>query len=417
MFTIYNVDSEENRKTRVEYEKSAKFNGFRVFDTRFVEGGSDIDLCTEWLQLGADILGYSVSLSGDSKILAVGSLNTGGSNEGYTQVYEWKGNSWSQLGGIITTGNNGDSFGNSVSLSCDGKRLAIGAPDYNNSGFLVDVGLTRIYDWDGNSWTQVGGDIEGETSGEQSGYSVSLSCDGKRVAIGARYHNNNTINLAGCARIYELDGQSWTQVGGDIDGEASNDFLGTSVSMSGDGNMVAVGAPGYDNGTTSNIGLTRVYKWDGNVWDLIGGDILGVAAEDSSGGSVSLSGDGKRVAVGAPGYDSSKGLTRVYERDDMGFWGIIGGDILGVASGDVSGFSVNLSGDGKRVAVGAPGYDGNRGLTRVYEWDGNVWNLIGGDIFGETAGDASGFSVSLGDDGERVGTGAYKFETVRVYEC
>ena len=35
------------------------------------------------------------------------------------------------------------------------------------------------------SWTKVGGDIDGEAAGDQSGYSVSLSSDGSVVAIGA----------------------------------------------------------------------------------------------------------------------------------------------------------------------------------------------------------------------------------------
>ena len=43
----------------------------------------------------------------------------------------------------------------------------------------------RIYEYSSGSWTQLGADIDGEAAGDNSGYSVSLSSDGTRVAIGA----------------------------------------------------------------------------------------------------------------------------------------------------------------------------------------------------------------------------------------
>ena len=53
----------------------------------------------------------------------------------------------------------------------------------------------------------------------------------------------------------------WRQLGGDIDGEAANDFSGSSVSLSSNGNIVAIGAPLNDgNGTDS--GHVRVFKFE-----------------------------------------------------------------------------------------------------------------------------------------------------------
>jgi hypothetical protein len=46
-----------------------------------------------------------------------------------------------------------------------------------------------VYSWDGTSWTQVGNDIDSEYSDDDSGWSVSLSSDGKTVAIGAPYND------------------------------------------------------------------------------------------------------------------------------------------------------------------------------------------------------------------------------------
>ena len=44
-------------------------------------------------------------------------------------------------------------------------------------------------------------------------------------------------------RIYDWNGPSWQQRGLDIDGENAGDFTGTSVSLSSDGDTVAIDAP------------------------------------------------------------------------------------------------------------------------------------------------------------------------------
>ena len=103
------------------------------------------------------------------------------------------------------------------------------------------------------TWTQVRADIDGEAERDLSG-SVSMSSDGTRVAIGAVGNNGG----AGHVRVYAESGGTWTQVGDDIDGEAAGDESGTSVSMSSDGKRVAIGA--YKNdGTGSDAGHVRVY--------------------------------------------------------------------------------------------------------------------------------------------------------------
>ena len=42
----------------------------------------------------------------------------------------------------------------------------------------------RVYEYASSSWSQLGGDIDGEAANDYSGYSVSLSSDGTKVAIG-----------------------------------------------------------------------------------------------------------------------------------------------------------------------------------------------------------------------------------------
>ena len=369
-----------------------------------------------WAQLGSDIdgeaawdqSGYSVSLSADGNRLAIGAIGNDGSgtSAGHTRVYQI-GASAGQLGVDIDGEAAGDHSGWSVSLSADGNRLAIGAE--GNDRWGTDTGHTRVYEYSNEAWAQLGADIDGEAAGDRSGGSVSLSADGNRLAIGA-HQNDGSGTDAGHTRVYEYSNGAWAQLGADIDGEAAGDHSGWSVSLSADGNRLAIGAHQNDRWGT-DTGHTRVYEYSNEAWAQLGADIDGEAAGDRSGGSVSLSADGNRLAIGAHQNDGSgtdAGHTRVYEYSD-GVWAQVGADIDGEAAGDRSGWSVSLSADGNRLAIGAYQNDGmqksNAGHTRVYEYSNGAWAQLGADIDGEAPADGSGYSVSLSADGNRLAIG------------
>ncbi len=115
----------------------------------------------------------------------------------------------------------------------------------------------------------------------------------------------------GSCACLRFDGGSWIQLGGDIDGEAADNRSGYSVALSGDGNTLVVGAP-FNDGNGGSAGQARVYDWDGSAWVQRGVDIDGEAAGDKSGCSVALSGDGNTLVVGATGSDA--GQARVFMR-------------------------------------------------------------------------------------------------------
>jgi hypothetical protein len=378
-------------------------HGYKTTQTQI---GADIDG-----EAASDYSGYSVSFNEDGTTVAIGAYGNDGtaSNAGHVRVYSWSGSAWTQLGDDIDGEAADDMSGVSVSLSSDGTTVAIGA--YGNDGTASNAGHVRVYSWSGSAWTQLGDDIDGEAANDMSGISVSLSSDGKTVAIGA-YGNDGTASGAGHVRVYSWSGSAWTQLGDDIDGEAVDDMSGYSVSLSSDGTTVAIGA--YNNdGTASNAGHVRVYSWSGSAWTQLGDDIDGEAADDSSGISVSLSSDGKTVAIGAYGNDgtaSGAGHVRVYSWSGSA-WTQLGDDIDGEAAVDSSGVSVSLSSDGTTVAIGAYNNDGtasNAGHVRVYSWSGSAWTQLGDDIDGEAASDSSGISVSLSSDGTTVAIGAYE---------
>ena len=311
-----------------------------------------------------------------------------------------------------------DQSGFAVSLSSDGTIIAIGARF--NDGTASNAGQVRVYKNISGTWTKLGQDIDGEATPDQSGYSVSLSADGTIVAIGAIYNDGGGAD-SGHVRVYQYNGSTtWTQLGQDINGEATTDWSGYSVSLSSDGTIVAIGS-WYNNGVNgSDSGHVRIYKYDGSTtWTKLGQDIDGEAANDQSGFSVSLSSNGQIVAIGAR-YNagtvaaSYRGQVRVYQYNGTTTWTQIGQDIDGEASQDNSGWSVSLSSDGTIVAIGAVNNDGttgtstdNRGSIRVYKNISGTWTQLGQDIDGEAAGDNSGFSISLNGDGTIIAIGAY----------
>ena len=362
--------------------------------------GTDIDG-----EAAGDISGASVSLSSDGSRVAIGApFNDGnGDGSGHVRVYHWSEAAWMQVGADID-GEAVEDFSGTVSLSMDGDILAIGAPDNDGNGGMS--GHVRIYKWLDNAWEQLGGDIDGEAAGDGSG-TISLSSDGHRVAIGAPWNDGNG-DRSGHVRVFQWSGTSWQQLGADIDGAAAGDYFGKSVSLSPDGNRLAVGS----NLVTSDgkdFGYVSVFQWENANWTQIGADIDCEAVGDWP-NAVSLSANGTHLAIGAKLNDGNgvdSGHVRVYQWVNTN-WQQLGVDIDGEAADDWSGDSVSLSSDGSRLAISAPYNDGNgtrSGHVRVFQWSGTSWQQIGTDIDGEAARDGSG-GLSLSADGNRLAIGA-----------
>ena len=207
----------------------------------------------------------------------------------------------------------GDKFGRSVSMAKHGDVVAIGAYLNDNNG--MNSGSVAIFSYrkDVTAWQPLGTAINGDCISEFLGRSVSLSDDGQVVAVGAPRGCYISNVLAGHTRIYAYNSSllDWVQMGEDIAEEANYDRSGTSVSLSADGKIVAIGASSND-GNGNNSGHGRMFKYDGSAWSQIGDDIDGKSAWDLFGQSVSLLGDGLTVAFGASGGDYS-GRVLIYK--------------------------------------------------------------------------------------------------------
>ena len=398
----------------------------------------------KWEQLGGDIYedienydkGHPVSLSNNGKIVAIGSpYYNSGSVSGSVKVFEWNETNWIQLGNTINgTIGYGFAEGYSISLSANGKIIAIGAP-YIGAMFGGEYksGFVKIYKLNENNinnkiWEQMGTNITNskfDVNSQESDYSgaaVSLSANGNIIAIGTPYNKTYNNENLGCVRIYKYQENNWIKLGSDINSLSINDRSGYSVSLSDEGKIVAIGAP-YNNDKGIKSGQVRVYEYNGNSWIQLGQNINGEAANYWSGYSVSLSADGKIVAIGAPNTNNSKGQVRIYKLNETTIntfiWQPLGISINGEATNEKSGYSVSLNNDGKIVAIRSFNNNNNAKHIKVYQWNESEWVQLGDDIAGKAENQYySGSTVSLSFDGSIVAFGAYENNQgfIRIYK-
>ena len=360
-----------------------------------------------WEQLGAGIdgevagenSGYAVSLSADGMRLAVYALSS--SRAWHVRVWEWRGTAWVQMGADIDGEGSGYSSGYAISLSADGSKLAVGAPWNTLHG--TNAGHVRVWAWSGTAWVQMGADIHGETSNDQSGCSVSLSSDGTRLAVGATHNNAGGYYMSGHVRVYNYSGVI-----------SSGSSVNVSSNSTGYSLYPATSTQSWHHGTTQD----PLEAWNGhtvlwarpNTYDYTyklsftsAVTLWGVMARKYDGGATVKLYDASWHLLSQTGCYRSSGhqinqcTVRTSQpvvgdlfyvvidshRSDWnwmgdfvlleGAWTQLGADIDGEAYYDQYGRSVSLSSDGTRLAVGAVENDGggyNAGHVRVFEFSG-----------------------------------------------
>ncbi|WP_258099569.1 Ig-like domain-containing protein [Marinoscillum pacificum] len=370
-----------------------------------------------WNQLGSDIdgsmgdgLGNAMAMSTDGSIVAVGAASAN-SLQGLVKVYQYNGSSWEQLGSTLSGSQAGDSFGSSVSLSADGTTLAVGARTADGTfGSNSVAGYVNIYTYDEtNGWLQKGSTINAQAAQENFGQSVSLSSDGNVLAIGVP-GADGSASAAGTSRVYKWKTSAWGQVGADLDGDTDYETSGMSVSLAvanGD-TIVAIGSPIYTTGF-ENEGRVRIFNRNTGVWsvsdEFVGKDYFNL------GTSVSLSNDGTRLGVGAPqdlifSPGPYFGLVIVYEYSTS--WEVLGDTIKSSLELDQFGNYLDISGDGSHVIIGAPGYvtnDNQNGRAEIWSYSTN-WEKVGVSLEGEAEFNVFGTALAISEDGSIVGAGS-----------
>ena len=395
-----------------------------------------IVLCTQiisaqWLRTGNDIDGAvafdysgdtnSLAISGDGSVIAIGAPDNdaNGSSSGQVRIYKNINNVWTQIGGDIEGAGRDDRLGIGIDLSKNGNIIAIGESGNNN---------IKVFENINNTWIQKGNNTSDVSAGQGIGFDVAINADGSRLAttiantiilyyfmnnqwtigklielsgtrnslanasvafndagdvlvIGNRqYNGNNDGTEDGRVLVYQEINNVWSQKGTSIiSNNNNNSYFGSSVDISGDGNIITLGSPHTEVDGFEQGGFVRTYKFENNDWQQIGSDIKGYANQINFGRSVSLNNAGTILAIGADGRGNSgtgRGIARIYEFKNND-WVQINATIVGEASKDAFGSSITLSDSGSVVAIGGSDNDGNgsnAGHVRVFKNDGIVNN-------------------------------------------
>lgn len=281
-----------------------------------------------WQQRGDNIVCQGKLLSW-AKNLAMPDPNTiavsgqtiglGGSWSGVTQVFHWEGDAWTQKGEDIESSDTTHLYGNSVDMP-SASTIAISA--FLGSSDVIDI--AKVYEWDGTNWVQKGNPITDAPPGAAYFPIAQMPTD-NTIAVGV-----SKMGLPlGYAAVYDWDGSDWALRGEPMsyfhDFNASDSF-GSDVSMP-DENTLAVGDPENTYNPVTNTymktsfnGLTRVYNWDGSEWS-VRADIYSEFPHARAGSTVSM-GDGNHVAIGgihaATVNGSQTGVVMVYQLDPVG---------------------------------------------------------------------------------------------------
>ena len=313
-----------------------------------------------------------------------------------------------QLGNTLT-GNPGDNSGYAVALNDAGTVMAVGAP-YEDTTF-DQAGKVQVYELINGNWQNLGNPIYGESLGAALGSSVALNAQGNLLVVGSpNYYGSN--GLTGRVSVYALSGNYWNKVGNSFEGEAQSLF-GTVVSIDDAGTTIAIGAPHY-GANNSLLGQVKVFEYINFNWVSSGNTITGANSNDQLGRSLSLNGDGTILAIGVPNFDANTGgadhgQVQIREKSAMGDWLPRGNFIGGANAGDRFGSDVAMSGSGNRLIIGAPFRDGassNTGEVQVYEFSSNSWAQLGNSIQGNDSGANFGLAVAMSKDGKRIALGA-----------
>ena len=370
-----------------------------------------------------------------------------------------------------STPGTGDFFGVGVALSNDGNTLVVGA--YGEDNIALDSGAAYVFTRSEGIWSQQAYlKASNPGSGDDFGVSIALSGDGNTLAIGAYHEDSNATGVggteadnsaphAGAAYVFTRNAGVWGQ---QAYLKASNtdagDLFGVAVTLSNDGDTLAVGGYREDSNATGvngnqadnsavDSGAVYVFTRSVGVWSQQAYlKASNTDAGDLFGSWIYLSGDGETLAVGArfeasnaTGVNGNQadnsavdsGAVYVFTRS-AGVWSPQAYlKASNTDAGDLFGAMVALSDDGNTLAVGARQEDSNSsgiggnegdnsapdaGAVYIFTRSGVVWsqqvylkasNTDAGDMFGvrvALSSDGNILAVSAGnEDSSAIGLG------------
>jgi hypothetical protein len=398
-----------------------------------------------------DNFGQAVAVSDDGDTVAVGTpaedgLSNNQANAGAVYVYSRVSGVWQGPDYLTASAaDSGDEFGSSVALSSDGLTLAVGAwqeagngsSQTDNSAALAGAVYIFVRASVGGTWTQQAYlKASNVQAGDLFGQAVALSDDGNTLAVGAPGEDGSANGITDSGAVYTFTRSSgvWTQQAYlKASNVAPNDGFGNALSISANGNVLAVAAALEDNGINTDNGAAYIFTFVSAAWSeaaLLRASNAG--SNDRFGTSLALSSDGTTLAAGAP-FEDSDGVGdnnnaldsgAVYVFLNSGAWSeqaMLKPAIVG--AGDQFGLSVALGeSSGNILAVGADQEDGSgtgvggdplnntalgAGAGFAFTRASGLWSQHAYLKAPNTgAGDRFGAAMAMSGDGQTLGIGA-----------
>lgn len=253
-------------------------------------------------------------------------------SEGHVQIFLRTGTTWARETKIVPPVNENSTvmesyidFGQALSFNAAGDVLAIGAPRGNGlvSPGLVedDSGFVYMCRRSGTTWT-----IEKRLrapnflSNDNFGHSVCLDAAGVQLVATCQNRDYSSYVDVGSILIYNYAASDWTvaaelfppDVVNVMNFGAGSYIGGSSIKISGDGNVVVAGArvsPGNGNGS----GAALIFVKSGAVWNYV--QKLDETAANSTyfGLSVAINNTGSKILVGSYAQ-ASTGVANLYKK-------------------------------------------------------------------------------------------------------
>jgi hypothetical protein len=344
-----------------------------------------------------DYFGRSVSISGDGLTAIVGAHGNDdrGNSSGSAYIFKYANGSWSQTKLLASDGYATDYFGDSVSISSDGLTAIVGA--WRDDSLK---GSAYIFKYANGSWSETKLTANDGVANDYFGDSVSISDNGVTAIVGA-YRDDS---YKGSAYIFKYANGTWSQTKLTASDGAASDYFGDSVSISSDGLTAIVGA--YRGNSLK--GSAYIFNYANGTWSQTSKLTASDGVEnDFLGHSVSISGDGLTAILGAYRVNSLKGSAYIFKYAN-GSWSqtkLTASD--GVAS-DYFGDSVSISSDGLTAIVGAYRDDSSEGSAYIFRYANGTWSQTSKLTASDgVAYDNFGSSVSISDNGLTAILGAW----------
>ena len=327
-------------------------------------------------------VGSSIDVSGDYAVVGAPLEDTDGENAGAAYVLKRQGAEWARVARLTgSTTTIGDRFGFAVAIQ--GERIVVSAPAANE-GSASDAGEVFVFELnDDEQWVEVGRLLDPVVKARDL-FGSDVSLDGDRIAVGARLDDGQGSN-SGSAFVFErnpVDG-TWSTPGR-IKASDSTAFLQFGVSVSLEGNRLAVGAFKDDVGATDSGAAYVLHRQENGSWTEIS-KLKDPRPQAGAWFGFDVAIDGDTLVVGSHRQDRNRkadvGAAHVFQLAEGPAWeweqtlgelrldGSFGG-----GPKDNFGYSVDIDGD--TILVGTPLDNGggrNTGSAYAFERGEDEW--------------------------------------------